>query len=154
MTTSILSPENMPPKKVLKADAQIGCKQIGSIVDETALKRTCYSQQLSAGLALNEEPKEQKKNGNGSEDELVDAAKEGDKWEKATKVGGMVRRWVVEVKKSVEKSVEIKVCIFVWFIMNLRPGCRKTNADKDAEVAVEEAKPSKPNKLCKLIISF
>ena len=78
----------MPPKKVPKADAQISCKQIGSIVDETALKCTRCSQQLSAGLALNEEPKEQKKNENGSEDELVDAAKEGGELGKATKVGG------------------------------------------------------------------
>ena len=107
MTTSILSPENMPPKKVLKADAQIGCKQIGSIVDETALKRTCYSQQLSAGLALNEEPKEQKKNGNGSEDELVDAVKEGGELGKVTKVGGhgqKVGGWGEKVSRKVSEN--------------------------------------------------
>ena len=78
----------MPLKKVPKADAQIGHKWIGSIVDETASKCTCCSQWLSAGLAPNEEPKEQEENENRSEDELVDAAKEGGESGKVKKVGG------------------------------------------------------------------
>ena len=52
------------------------------------MKHTCCSQQLSAGLAPNEEPKEQEENENGSEDELVDAVKEGGELGKVTKVGG------------------------------------------------------------------